>query len=270
MEQPSREELLERIALLEAELAATKAELAASSAALVAPASPAAAPARGIHGPRPRPAPAAAGGTKPPGGPLDGIKILDFSQYQNGPTATMMLSDYGADVIKVERPGGEAGRALGGKDKTGYYFSTYFQTLNRGKRSCPLDMNKDGAREVVKRLVQWCDVLVENFKPAAFAKMGYPYELLKEWNPNIIYASNGGFGPKGDWAFRGSFDAVAQGFSGWMVSQGGGPDHPPCQSPFGLGDQVGAMCKIVILSRFVALSVSLTPKASLLQTSPTR
>ena len=85
--------------------------------------------------------------------------------------------------------------------------------------------------------------LVENFKPAAFAKMGYPYELLKEWNPNIIYASNGGFGPKGDWAFRGSFDAVAQGFSGWMVSQGGGPDHPPCQSPFGLGDQVGAMCE---------------------------
>ena len=83
----------------------------------------------------------------------------------------------------------------------------------------------------------------DQFPYKAFAKMGYPYELLKEWNPNIIYASNGGFGPKGDWAFRGSFDAVAQGFSGWMVSQGGGPDHPPCQSPFGLGDQVGAMCE---------------------------
>ena len=270
MEQPSREDLLQRIASLEAELAATKAELAASSAA-PAPASPAAATARSVHGPRPRPAPAAAaGGAKPPGVPLDGIKILDFSQYQNGPTATMMLSDYGADVIKVERPGGEAGRALGGKDKTGYYFSTYFQALNRGKRSCPLDMNKEGAREVVKRLVQWCDVLVENFKPAAFAKMGYPYELLKEWNPNIIYASNGGFGPKGDWAFRGSFDAVAQGFSGWMVSQGGGPDHPPCQSPFGLGDQVGAMCASNEVSGICVLSVSLTPKVSLFQTSPTR
>ena len=139
MEQPSREDLLQRIASLEAELAVTKAELALSSAS----------PARSVvHGPRPHPAPAAAGGAKPPGGPLDGIKILDFSQYQNGPTATMMLSDYGADVIKVERPGGEAGRALGGKDKTGYYFSTYFQALNRGKRSCPLDMNKEGAREV--------------------------------------------------------------------------------------------------------------------------
>jgi crotonobetainyl-CoA:carnitine CoA-transferase CaiB-like acyl-CoA transferase len=71
--------------------------------------------------------------------------------------------------------------------------------------------------------------------------MGYSYEQLKEWNPSIIYASNGGFGQKGEWAPRGSFDAVCQGFSGWMVSQGGGPDHPPCLAPFGLGDQVGAL-----------------------------
>ena len=107
-----------------------------------------------------------------------------------------MLSDFGADVMKVERPGGEAGRNLGNVDDTGFYFSTYFQGLNRGKKSCPLDMNKEGAREVVKRLVQWCDVLVENFKPAAFAKMGYPYEQLKEWNPDVVYAANGGFGPR--------------------------------------------------------------------------
>ena len=198
-----------RIEALEAELAAANARIAELEAAAVTGSGPR---------PRPRMAGAAAQAAQLGHGPLSGIKVLDFSQYQNGPTATLMLSDFGADVMKVERPGGEAGRNLGNVDDTGFYFSTYFQGLNRGKKSCPLDMNKEGAREVVKRMVQWCDVrrhpglgcrshegvsprcrpqvIVENFKPGAFAKMGYPYEQLKEWNPDVVYASNGGFGPR--------------------------------------------------------------------------
>lgn len=142
----SREALLRRVATLEAQLAEANARLASLDHEPT-----------GTIGPTPRMA--SASGDAPLGkGPLDGIKVLDFSQYQNGPTATMMLSDYGAEVMKVERPGGEAGRALGSRDKSGYYFSTYFQALNRGKKSCPLDMNKEGSKEVVKRMVQWCDV----------------------------------------------------------------------------------------------------------------
>ena len=151
--EPSCDELVHRVQALEAQLAEANEKLAALGAAQAQQqVDGCAQPAQ-----QARMAPAAAD-TQLGKGPLDGIKVLDFSQYQNGPTATMMLSDYGAEVMKVERPGGEAGRSLGTHDKTGYYFSTYFQALNRGKKSCPLDMNKEGARDVVKRMVQWCDV----------------------------------------------------------------------------------------------------------------
>src|SRR5687767_11257410 len=158
-------------------------------------------------------------------GPLDGIKVLDFTRYQNGPHATVMLSDMGADVLKVETPaGGDLGRALGiGKDG----FCSYFEALNRGKKSITLDLRQEEAREVVHRLVRVYDVLTENFRPGFLDSVGLGYEELQKVNPKLIYATNSGFGPRGEWRERGSFDVVSQGMSGAMVSMGGGPGMEP-------------------------------------------
>lgn len=172
-------------------------------------------------------------------GPLDGIKVLDFTRYQNGPHATVMLSDMGAEVIKVETPaGGDLGRALG-KGPDG--FCAYFEALNRGKKSVTLDLRREESREVVHRLVQACDVLTENFRPGFLDKLGYGYDELRSVNPKLIYATNSGFGPGGPWRERGSFDVVSQGMSGAMVSMGGGPSFEPRNAPWGLADQVGSM-----------------------------
>lgn len=172
-------------------------------------------------------------------GPLDGIKVLDFTRYQNGPHATVMLSDMGADILKVETPaGGDLGRALGvGKDG----FCSYFEALNRGKKSITLDLRHETARDVVLRLVQVYDVLTENFRPGFLDSVGLGYDVLSAANPRLIYATNSGFGPRGQWRERGSFDVVSQGMSGAMVSMGGGPGMEPRNGPWGLADQVGSM-----------------------------
>ena len=130
--------------------------------------------------------------------PLDGIKILDFTRYQNGPHATAMLADMGADVLKVEMPGnGDPGRQLGvGPDG----FCSYFEGLNRGKRSMTLDLRAEGALEVVHKLVAEADVLTENFRPGYLDSIGLGYEAMRKINPQLIYATNSGFGPNGEWS----------------------------------------------------------------------
>lgn len=171
--------------------------------------------------------------------PLEGIKVVDLTRYQNGPHATAMLADMGADVLKVEMPGnGDPGRSLGlGADG----FCSYFEALNRGKRSLTLNLYKEEAREVMRKLIAEADVLTENFRPGFLDKLGYSYEQVREINPRIIYATNSGFGPKGKWRDRGSFDVVSQGMSGAMVAQAGGPGNMPFNSAWGLADQVGSM-----------------------------
>ena len=171
--------------------------------------------------------------------PLEGIRVVDFTRYQNGPHATAMLADMGADVLKVEMPGnGDPGRQLGvGADG----FCSYFEALNRGKRSMTLDLRADGAIEVVHRLIKDADVLAENFRPGYLDSIGLGYDDLKEVNPQLIYATNSGFGPEGEWATRGSFDVVAQGMSGAMIALGGGPGERPYTAPWGLADQTGSL-----------------------------
>ena len=171
--------------------------------------------------------------------PLEGIKVVDFTRYQNGPHATAMLADMGAEVLKVEMPGnGDPGRQLGvGADG----FCSYFESLNRGKRSMTLDLRAEGALEVVHKLVEEADVLAENFRPGYLDSIGLGYEDLREVNPRLIYATNSGFGPNGEWATRGSFDVVAQGMSGAMVALGGGPGERPFTAPWGLADQTGSI-----------------------------
>ncbi len=181
----------------------------------------------------------AAKAEKPKPAPLDGIRILDLTRYQNGPHATVMLSDMGAEILKVEMPGnGDPGRSLGiGPDG----FCSYFETLNRGKKSITLNLYKPESREVMLKLVEKVDVLTENFRPGFLDKLGYGYDELKAVNPQLIYATNSGFGHTGDWRTRGSFDVVAQGMSGAMIATAGGPGNEPYNAPWGLADQVGSM-----------------------------
>lgn len=172
-------------------------------------------------------------------GPLDGITVLDLTRYQNGPHATVMLSDMGAEIIKVEMPlVGDPGRSLGVASDG---FCSYFETLNRGKRSITVNLYNPASREIIHRLLERADVLTENFRPGFLDRLGYGYDELRAVNPRLIYATNSGFGANGPWRDRGSFDVVAQGMSGAMVAQGGGPGNTPMNAPWGLADQVGSM-----------------------------
>ncbi|MBK6662757.1 MAG: CoA transferase [Thermoflexaceae bacterium] len=169
---------------------------------------------------------------------LHGIRVLDFTQAQQGPFATLLLADMGADVIKVEPPGGEMGRANGlGPDG----FSSYFEGHNRGKRSLTLDLKKPEAVEVVRRLIPSIDVVVENFRPGAMERMGLGYEDLRPLREDLIYASASAWGRSGPWAGRGGYDHVAQALSGVMYEQGTGPGGEPHALIGGFADQIGAM-----------------------------
>jgi CoA:oxalate CoA-transferase len=169
---------------------------------------------------------------------LTGIRVLDFTLMQQGPFATLLLADMGAEVIKVEPPGGEQGRATGlGPDG----FSSFFEGHNRGKKSITLDLKVPAAVEVVRRLIPSIDVVVENFRPGAMERMGLGYEALRQLKPDLIYASASGWGREGPWAGRGGYDHVAQALSGVMYEQGSGPGGEPQALIGGFADQIGAM-----------------------------
>ncbi len=171
--------------------------------------------------------------------PLEGIRVLDFTRFQNGPHATVMLSDMGAEVLKVERPGeGDPGRALGLRPDG---FCSYFEALDRGKKSMALDLGTAEGVQIVHRLAAEADVVTENFRPGVMDSLGLGYDQLRPLNPQLIYATNNGFGSKGPWTERGSFDIVSQGFSGAMIAQGGGPGSEPMHIGWGLADQVGSL-----------------------------
>ena len=171
--------------------------------------------------------------------PLEGIRILDFTRYQNGPHGTQLLADMGAEVLKVELPGdGDPGRSV---MRLPDGFSAYFEALNRGKRSITLELRTEEGRAVIRKLVPKVDVVVENFRPGVLDRLGIGYDDMVPLNPRLIYAVNSGFGPDGEWSSRGSFDHVAQGMSGALVAQGGGPGATPTSVAWGLADQVGGM-----------------------------
>ena len=145
-------------------------------------------------------------------GPLDDVKVVDFSVMISGPLAAMMLADQGADVVKVESPGfGDIMRLLG-TSKNG--MTGIFANNNRGKRSLVVDLKTDGGREVVHRLVEDADVVIQNFRPGAMARLGLGYEDLAEINPNLVYMSISGYGSSGPYSGRRVYDNVIQAASG--------------------------------------------------------
>ncbi len=164
---------------------------------------------------------------------LKGVKILDFTHVQSGPTCTQLLAWLGADVIKVERPGvGDATRGQL-RDKPGVD-SLYFTMLNHNKRSITLDTKNATGKEVLEKLVKTCDVLVENFAPGALDRMGLTWERIQELNPRMIYASVKGFGP-GPYEDCKVYENVAQ-CTGGSASTTGFPDGLPMVTGAQIGD----------------------------------
>ena len=125
---------------------------------------------------------------------LDGVRILDFTHVQSGPTCTQLLAWFGADVIKIERAG-EGDITRGQLRDIPDVDSLYFTMLNHNKRSVTLDTKSEGGKQVLEKLVKHCDVMVENFAPGALDRMGFTWERVQELNPRMILASVKGFGP---------------------------------------------------------------------------
>jgi crotonobetainyl-CoA:carnitine CoA-transferase CaiB-like acyl-CoA transferase len=149
--------------------------------------------------------------------PLSGVKVLDFTQVMMGPCATQMLADYGADVIKIERPGvGDLSRTSIADDPDGLN-NPVFRSLNRNKRSIALDLRGEAGKAVVYDLVKTADVVVNNFRAGVMDRMGFGYEQLARINPRIICAFGSGFGQSGPFAHKGGQDILAQAVSGVMA-----------------------------------------------------
>lgn len=171
-------------------------------------------------------------------GPLAGLKVLDLAQAVSGPLATMMLGDYGADVIKVEPPGGDPSREWGPPFLGGE--SAYYLSVNRNKRSISIDLKAEEGRALVRRLAERCDILVSNFRPGVMERFGLGYESLAQANPGLIYASVSGYGPDGPYAQWPAYDQILQGVSGIMSVTGHGPgDH--VRVGIALGDNLAAL-----------------------------
>ena len=148
--------------------------------------------------------------------PLEGVRVLDFSQVMMGPCCTQMLGDYGADVIKIERVDvGDLSRWSIGDDPDGGN-NPVFSSLNRNKRSIALDLKREEHREVVLRLVETADVVVNNFRPGVMDRMGFGYDDLRAINPRIVYAVGTGYGLDGPYVHKGGQDVLAQAMSGAM------------------------------------------------------
>ena len=164
---------------------------------------------------------------------LDGVRILDFTHVQSGPTCTQLLAWFGAEVIKVERPGvGDITR--GQLRDLPDVDSLYFTMLNANKKSITLDTKNEDGKQVLERLVKSCDVLVENFAPGALDRMGFSWERIQELNPRMIYASVKGFGP-GPYEDCKVYENVAQ-CTGGSASTTGFEDGPPLVTGSQIGD----------------------------------
>ena len=171
-------------------------------------------------------------------GPLEGIKILDFTWALAGPYGVMQLCDLGATVWKIEVVGTtEQSRGLGPVVDG---INTYHFSVNRGKDSILIDLKTEKGRELALSLAEHADVLTENFSPGTMARLGLDYETVKARNRSIVYASLSGFGQTGPAASRGANDIIIQGMAG-IMSITGHPDGPPARPGYSIGDLAGGL-----------------------------
>ena len=182
----------------------------------------------------------------PSEGPLAGIRVLDLSRILAGPTATQLMGDYGADIIKVERPGaGDDTRKWGPPfvvraDGRPTAESAYYLCANRNKRSIGVDIATAEGVATIKALLPHCDVLIENFKPGGLAKYGLAYDDLKNAFPRLVYCSISGFGQTGPNAAKPGYDLLAQAYGG-IMSLTGEPDGEPMKVAVGIADVMTGM-----------------------------
>jgi formyl-CoA transferase len=165
---------------------------------------------------------------------LEGVKILDMSRVQAGPSCAQLLAFLGADVIKLEdTSGGDQTRWELSADES--KDSVYFTIFNNNKRAMTLNLKSERGRELFEPLVKWADVLLENFSKGVMERLGLGYEKLREINPGLVYASIKGFGEYGPYSDYRSFETAAQA-AGGLIAANGYPDRPPVPSPVGVGD----------------------------------
>ena len=182
----------------------------------------------------------------PANGPLSGLRILDLSRILAGPICTQLIGDYGADVIKIERPGtGDDTRAWGPPflgDGAGKISgeSAYYLSSNRNKRSLAVDITGTEGQALIHRLVRHCDVVIQNFKVGGLAKYGLDYDGLSGSNPAIVYCSISGFGQTGPNAYRSGYDLLAQAYGG-IMSLTGERNGEPMKVGVGIADVMCGM-----------------------------
>ncbi|MEJ8834792.1 CaiB/BaiF CoA transferase family protein [Ramlibacter sp. AN1133] len=157
---------------------------------------------------------------------LEGIKVLSFTHFLQGPSAVQMLADVGADVIKIEPPKGAFERGWAGFDAFQEGVSIFFLLGNRNQRAIQLDLRNEQAREVVRRLIEEADVLVENYRPGVLAKLGFGYEDARTINPRLVYCSCTGYGSTGPYQKRPGQDLLLQAMSGMAMLSGDGETAP--------------------------------------------
>ena len=185
--------------------------------------------------------PAQAPGPRSARGVLDGVRVVDFTQVLAGPYGTSLLGDFGADVIKVEPPGGEPFRAIDNliaPGESGYYYG-----INRSKRAITLNLKDPAAPAIVERLVRNSDVVVVGFRPAAVARIGLDFESLSAINPRLVYCSLTAFGDTGPLAAEPGMDIVVQALSG-VLALTGNPDEPPVKTGPSIADFTGAFLMV--------------------------
>jgi crotonobetainyl-CoA:carnitine CoA-transferase CaiB-like acyl-CoA transferase len=171
--------------------------------------------------------------------PLEGIRILDLTRVLSGPYCTMLLGDLGAEVIKVERPGeGDDTRAFAPPFQGDQ--AAYFLSINRNKKSITLDMKSERGKEILWRLVDLSDVLVENFRPGAMERLGFSYEAVRARRPRMISCSISGFGDTGPQKDRAGYDVIVQGEAG-IMDLTGPRDGPPHKVGTSIADLVSGL-----------------------------
>ena len=176
----------------------------------------------------------------PDAGPLSHLRILDFTALVQGPLATQILGDLGADVVKIERPEGEWSRHWGIADGHTHGQTDSFLAFNRNKRSVTADLKDEQTRERILSLAPEFDVVVENFRPGVMARLGLSYEAFSERNKGIIFVSSSGYGQTGPYAKRPGQDMLIQALTG-MLYLAGRAGEPPTAAGIGIADQYTAL-----------------------------
>ncbi|MDM5201123.1 CaiB/BaiF CoA-transferase family protein [Fictibacillus enclensis] len=171
---------------------------------------------------------------------LNGIKVLSFTHFLQGPSAVQMLVDLGADVVKIESPKGAFERHWSGFDAFVNDVSVFFLLGNRNQRSLSIDLRTKEGKEIIYRMVKEADVLVENFRPGVMDRLGFSYEALKEINPRLVYCSCTGYGSEGPYLHRPGQDLLLQAISGLSLVSGG-KDAPPTPVGSAIVDQHAAV-----------------------------